>query len=269
MRILIIDRDRQSVEALQGWLQQQGHDVVAEPVRKTALDMLNEQPFDMVAIDPAPLTSVRQIALPLRWEQRDDYPYLVLLGHDTDYAELIRSGMNDKLAKPFHEQSVSNVIQNAERLTGFMKKLQTGNAVEPAESRLFGQRPFYQLVLSALDRAYRYNEQAFLLHIRLTNSEALLSRLGPEQTGVVLTELGKYLNKLCRMSDFLGHTDVTEFVLLLLRPALDREPQDAAERFAMTLKDFQAQMANTIKPEFLIELWSLPSASVEEQIELR
>jgi len=270
MRILIIDRDRQAVEHLQGWLESQGHSVVAEPVRKTALEMISNEKFDLIAIDPAPLSSVRQIALPLRWDQRDQYFYLVLLNHeDTAQEDVIRSGMNDRVGKPYNENVLMSVMDNAYRLTDFMNRLQTGRQVEPVESRLFGQGPFYQLVLSALDRSYRYGEQAYLLNIRLTNIEALINRLGPEQTAMVLTELGKYLSKLCRISDFLGHTDVTEFVLLLLRPAVDREPQDAAERFAMALRDFQAQMASTIVPQFSIELWSLPAASVEEHIDLR
>lgn len=267
MRILIIDRDRQSVETLQGWLEAQGHSVVAEPVRKTALDMINQEQFDLIAIDPAPLSSVRQIALPLRWEQREEYFYLLRLGHE-EQDDVIRSGMNDQATKPYNGAALTTVLQNAERLTGFMKRLQAGRQVEPVDSRLFGQRPFYQLMLSALDRTYRYGEQAFLLHIRLTNAEEILNRLGPEQTGTVLTELGKYLSKLCRISDFLGHTDVTEFVLLLLRPELDREPQDATERFAMALRDFQGQMAHSITPQFAIELWSLPAGSLEEHIDL-
>ena len=268
MKILIVDRDRQSVETLQGWLEAQGHDVVAEPVRKTAFDLINQQPFDLIAIDPAPLSSVRQIALPLRWEQREQYFYLVLMGHEQDNSEVIRNGMNNAIVKPFHEASLTQVLQNAQRLTGFMKSLQTGKMIEPPESRLFGQRPFYQLVLSALDRAYRYGEQAYLLHIKLTNMEALTSRLGPEQAAMVLMELGKYLVKLCRISDFLGHTEATEFVLLLLRPAVDREPQDAAERFAMALRDFQSQLTHSVAPQFSIELWSLPSAALEEHIDL-
>lgn len=268
MKILIIDRDRQTVQSLQTWLEGEGHTVFVEPVRKTALDMINEQSFDLIAIDPAPLTSVRQIALPLRWEQREDYFYLVLLGHDLDDAEVVRSGMNDKIAKPFYLESVQRVIRNAERLTVFMNKLRLGQDMAYYD-RMFSQRAFYQLLLSALDRAYRYGEQAFLLIIRLSNHAEMLQRAGPDAMAELQTNIGGYLSKLCRISDFLGHADDAEYGLLLLRPAVDREPQDAAERFAIALRDFQSQHnVAGIAPRFTIDLWALPSGDVVEHTEL-
>lgn len=267
MKILLIDRDRLAVQSLQNWLETEGHSVVVEPVRKTALDLINEEAFDLIAIDPAPLSSVRQIALPLRWEQREDYFYLVLLGHDLDDAEVVRSGMNDKITKPFYQEAVQRIVTNAERLTRFMNKLRLGKHLS-YEDRLFSQKAFYQLTLSALDRAYRYGEQAYLLVIRMTNIDDLQARFGEQVMTEFLTELGKYLSKLCRISDFLGHADNAEFALLLLRPAVDREPQDAAERFAIALRDFQSQTTLGAVPQFVIELWSLPSGEVSEQIKL-
>lgn len=268
MKILIIDRDRDAVLSLQTWLEAEGHTVTVEPVRKTALEMINEQSFDLIAIDPAPLSSVRQIALPLRWEQREDYFYLVLLGHDIEDAEVIRSGMNDKVAKPFYVESVQRVVKNAERLTAFMNKLRVGENLS-YQDRVFSQRAFYQLVLSALDRAYRYAEQAYLLIIRVDNYQDIAARLGPERMMVFHRELSTYLSKLCRISDFLGHSDEAEFGLLLLRPAVDREPQDAAERFAIALRDFQSQNESSgIIPRFTIDLWALPSGEESEQIRL-
>jgi PleD family two-component response regulator len=267
MNILIVDRDQNAAEMLQNMLESQGHHVAHETVRKGAQERLNNEQFDIIFIDPAPLSSAREFAMPLRWEQHDDYFYLVLTGHDANDAEanVVRSGMNTYLVKPFHAPQVDRVLQNATRLIEFMRRLRTQKA-SLTDSQIFGQRGFYQLVLSALDRAYRYHEQAFLLVIRLNNIETLAAQAGPEVAANVLAELGKFLSRLHRLSDFLGHTGSDEYMLLILRPAVDTEPHDAVERFGTALHDFQEEMAQRVIPGFKLdlnlELWALPSAEL-------
>lgn len=268
MHILIIDRDRLNCQLLQNRLEAEGHTVVVESVRKTAMDLINAQRFDVVMIDPAPLPSVRQVALPLRWEQREDYLYLLLLGHEEqDVSEIVRSGMNDMVVKPVDWQQFDMAMNNAARLTQFMNRLRDGDR-HFSDTRIFGQRAFYQLVLSALDRAYRYSEQAYLLLIRVINTDGLTEAYGVEKTQEIIDSLGHYLSRLHRMSDFLGHTEQNEYVLLLLRPAVDTEPQDAADRFAIALQEFQAQLNIPVLPQLQIELWALPSAQRLVQTQL-
>lgn len=267
MNILLVDRDRLAVQSLQQWLESEGHSVVVEPVRKTALDLINQEHFDCVAIDPAPLPSVRQIALPLRWEQRDKYLYLVQLGHDMNDADVVRSGMNDKLLKPFAIESAQRVIRNAERLTAFMNELRQEN-LPGYDGDAFSPKALQRLVLSALDRSYRYGEQAYLLLIRISNFNDIVANIGEQAAGEWIISLSAYLSKLCRISDFLGHAKPAEFGLLLLRPAADREPQDAAERFSIALRDYQSQSNLGITPLFTIDLLALPSGELAERIQL-
>jgi PleD family two-component response regulator len=267
MRILIVDRDQNAAENLYAHLERQGHEVVHETVRKNAQERLATEKFDIIFIDPAPLPSVREFTLPLRWDQHEDYFYLVLTGHEVDDTTVMRSGMNAKLAKPYHPTEIDRVMGDATRLIEFMSRLRTGNA-SPTDSRIFGQRAFYQLTLSALDRAYRYHEQAFLLVISLTNLEAVISQAGEAVASQVLNELGNFLSKLHRLSDFLGHTGHDEYMLLILRPAADTEPQDAVERFETALRDFQDQIALRVKPSFEVSLWALPSAEMTLKKEL-
>lgn len=267
MNILLVDRDREAVQSLQQWLESEGHTVIVEPVRKTALDLINQESFDLVAIDPAPLPSVRQIALPLRWEQRDRYLYLLQLGHEMNDADIVRSGMNGKLTKPFELEPVQRVVHNAERLTNFMNGLR-GVDLPSYDGDVFNPKALQRIVLSALDRSYRYGEQAYLLLIRVSNFEAISAQIGEEASREWISELGKYLGKLCRISDFLGHAHHAEFGLLLLRPAADREPQDAAERFSIALRDYQSQGNFPVPPLFSIDLMALPSGELAEQIYL-
>lgn len=262
MHIIIVDRDRISAQILQTRLEEAGHSVVVEAVRKTALDMLQNQDFDVVMIDPAPLPSVRQFVLPLRWEQSTVYLYMVLLSHELhNESDVVRNGMNAQLVKPYDWQQCDVVLYNASRFTDFMKRLRASRQ-HMSDSHIFGQQAFYQLVLSALDRAYRYGEQAYLLSISLMNVQNISQRLGDAAVDAFIDELGTYLSHLHRMSDFLGRTDRGEYVLLLLRPAVDTEPQDAADRFALALNDFIAQASLPIKPAIDVELWALPSSQV-------
>lgn len=263
MDILMIDRDSLTAQLLQNRLENDGHSVTVEPARKTALDMLASRSFDVIIIDPAPLPSARQIALPLRWEQREGYFYLIQLGHEPDAQEVIRCGLNDAIAKPFDWTDIAVKMQNAQRLTGFMRHLRETSDIA-TEGMTFSKRAFYKLVLSALDRAYRYGEQAFLLMIRIDNLDDMTDAAAQE----VVQATDRYLTKLHRMSDFLGRTDPADYSLLLLRPAVDTEPQDAAERFSIAMREFQAQWTGPERPNYTIELWALPSGMVLAQSRL-
>lgn len=268
MKILIVDRDRLASQLLQNRLEGEGHQVTVEPVRKTAFELIDQQPFDVVAFDPAPLPSARQVTLPLRWEQRAEYLYLIQLGHDIDHDEVVRCGLNDAIAKPFDWSEVTQKIENAKRLTDFMNRLSATQEVRSINEFVFGKRALCKLVLSALDRACRYGEQGYLLMIRMDNLPQIAQQMGEEKAMTLLAATEKYLSKLHRLSDFLGHTDTAEYTLLLLRPAVDTEPQDAAERFSIALREFQAQFKAPEQPHFLVELWELPSAKIISQSRL-
>ncbi len=255
MKILIVDRDRLASQLLQNRLESEGHQVTVEPVRKAAFELFEQQPFDIVAFDPAPLPSARQVTLPLRWEQRVDYPYLIQLGHDIDPVEVVRCGLNDAIAKPFDWKEVVDKVANAKRLTDYMNRLTRTSEVKSVSEFVFGKRTFCKLVLSALDRACRYGEQGFLLIIRLENLDFISQRHGEAKAMQMLGEVENYLGKLHRLSDFLGHTETSEYTLLLLRPAVDTEPQDALERFSIALREFQARYNGMDTPNFPIELW--------------
>lgn len=258
MKILIIDRDPLATQLLQSRLQNDGHEVVAEPVRKVALEMMGQEQFDTILIDPAPLPSVRQVTLPLRWEQSAHYFYIMQISHSPEPDEVVQAGLNDCIAKPFDWQEVAAKMQNAERLVGLMKHLHESPEVPSNEGIIFGKRALYQLMLSALDRAYRYDEKTFLMLVRVTKVKDAALKLKVE----------KFLSSLHRRSDFLGHVDVTDYALLILRPAVSSEPLDAVDRFGIALREFQQGLAPSDQPHFLLQLWALPSAQVLKEYRL-
>lgn len=269
MKILIIDRDRTTAQTLQTKLQQDGHQVVVESVRKTATDLLEQESFDCVFIDPAPLPSARPITMQLRWEQRDRYQYLVLMGHEPDPQEITRSGLNAILPKPINMAAVSDIAQNAGRLLHFAHKIQHEPEIDTHDDRMFGRRAMAQLILSALDRTYRYNEQAFLLKINLANAPALLDKWGEERLEELRLQFMGAIGQMRRLSDLLGRTDQDECVLLMQRPWQANEPRDAAERFAVVLNEFREDPANQARAAiFDLSLWELPSAQEILRMEL-
>ncbi len=267
MKILIIDRDPLATQLLQSRLQNEGHEVSTEPVRKTALEMIGKTQYDMILIDPAPLPSVRQVTLPLRWEQTSHYFYIMQLSHTPEPDEITQAGLNDVIAKPFDWQEVAAKTANAQRLIGLMNHLQHTPEIG-SDGILFGKRAFYQLVLSALDRAYRYGEKAFLMLVQISNMDVLVKKIGEEQAHAIRLKAEAFLSTLHRRSDFLGHVDKTNYALLILRPALSSEPLDAVDRFGIALREFQQAFNPSDQPQFLLQLWALPSAQVMREYKL-
>ncbi|HEY1096946.1 MAG TPA: hypothetical protein VGF14_06865 [Alphaproteobacteria bacterium] len=269
MKILIIDRDREAALALQTKLSEGGHHIVIEPVRRQAIELLAQEAFDCIFIDPAPLPTAREITLQQRWEQRERYQYQVLMGHNPDPQEVMRAGLNSILPKPFDPARIDELAKNAERLLQFAHKLQSGPELQKVDERLFTRRAMAQLILSALDRTYRYGEQAFLLKINLINGEALQASMGPDYLLNLRRSFMDYIGEMRRMSDLLGHTDTDECVLLMQRPWQPNEPRDATERFAAALNEYRDDPANNAQhAEFMLSLWELPSANVVMEIGL-
>src|SRR5688572_7554399 len=97
MKIIIVDRDHLTAQLLQNRLETEGHQVVVEHVRKDALERIAQEEFDVMIIDPAPLPSARQMTLPLRWEQRSGYFYLILMTHESNPQEVVHCGLNDEI----------------------------------------------------------------------------------------------------------------------------------------------------------------------------
>lgn len=267
MNILIVDRDTVAVQPLITYLEGAGYTVVHETVRRAATERLNHEHFPVIILDPAPLPSAREFTMPLRWEQKDNYAYMILAGHDFDENTVVHNGMNAHISKPYDFEEVERKLADARRLIAFMDGLRHGEGAL-TDSHIFGQRALFQLALSALDRAYRYNEKAFLLVITVTNQSQIVDRHGAEVGTQLTGAIGDFLSKLHRLSDFLGRDDQGNHVLLILRPAADSEPFDAIDRFRTALEDFQDRVDLQTRPDFQLELWSLPAAMLEQEFTL-
>lgn len=259
MKILIMDRDRLTTQLLTSKLEDE-HEVVVEPVKKNAMALLEKEAFDIVMMDPAPMPSAKPMAMQLRWRKSDHYTYLLLLTHEATMEEVVRSGMNDFLLKPFDPSQLKEKIQNAQWLINFNNRLKDENDIRTYKD-VFGKRPFVQLVLSSLDRAFRYSEKAFLIFIQLDNYDDIKKQHSPDKADKVINMIADYLSDLRRMSDFLARTHDNEFAILMQRPWDETEPRDAAERFILAMQEFVSKHdLGGITPKFQIKLVELPTA---------
>lgn len=263
MRVLIMDRDRLSTQLITNKLEKAGHEMVIEPAKREALQRIEEEHFDVMIVDPAPLPSAKPIAMSLRRMDLDHYVYMLLTSHKPVAHQVVRMGLNDYIAKPLDPSTLKDKMGNAERLINFNKKLRDESVDIRTKGEVFGKRPYVQLFLSALDRANRYSEQAFMLTIQLNNSEQIANNHGQEDTEELFQKISKFLSKLRRGSDFLGRTAPDEHCLLMQRPAAVTEPVEAAERFILAMREFETRPdIQKFDPQFQICLIELPSGEV-------
>ncbi len=259
MKILIMDRDRLTTQLLTSKLEAD-HAVVVEPVKKNAMSLLENEHFDMVMMDPAPMPSAKPMAMQLRWKKNEHYTYLLLLTHEAKIEDVVRAGMNDFLLKPFDPEQLREKITNAHWLIEFNNQLKQEPDIRTYRD-VFGKRPFIQLLLSALDRAFRYSEKAFLIFIQLQNYSEIAQQHNAAQADKITHMIADYLSDLRRMSDFLARTNEHEFVILMQRPWNEAEPRDAAERFILAMAEFNTKHdLGSIIPKFKIKLVELPTS---------
>ncbi len=262
MNILIVDRDDITVQLIKSKLEPLGHKITHEPAKNKAEDMLANQDFDIVIIDPAPLTSAKPTVLNLRRATRK-YPYIILLSEDANTQDAIKSGMNDALIKPIDTEQLDRKIKNARVLLELINRIGDDSEDFPSAGGVIAKSAFNQLFLSALDRADRYGEKTFVLFITLSNYRSIYELDGPYAADYTVAKLCKRLVHLRRQSDIIGQTERYEYALLLQRPVYETEPMEAAKRFAATLDEYEDLAEGSKAPiEITVSLVDVPTGKV-------
>ena len=261
MNILIIDRQDITAQMVRSKLEPAGHRVHSEPSREAALDLAKAQQFDVIFIDPAPLTSARQVILDFR-RKAGGYSYIVVLGENGSYEEAIKAGANNFLSKPIDPEALQAIVQNAGYLGGLVRRI--GDEAEdfPNAGGVISKSAFNQLFLSALERADRYGERTFVLFISISNSQNILEMDGGYAAGYAAANLSKALSRLRRQSDIIAQTGKYEYALLLQRPIYETEPMEAANRFVTSLSGYEDLVSEGGIPlEIDVSLVALPCGS--------
>ncbi|MEM7617855.1 MAG: response regulator [Pseudomonadota bacterium] len=261
MKILIVDHDEVATQLIKSKLEPLGHQVFLETVKNNAVDRAASEDFDVIFIDPAPLTSARPIVLNIR-RSVNNYPYVILLSENSTQEEAIKAGMNDYLAKPVDAAALDQKMASAERLVELVKRIGDDSEDFPSAGGVIAKSAFNQLFLSAIDRADRYGEKTYILFISMSNYKDLFDMDGPYAADYAVAKLSQYLVLLRRQSDIIGQTAKYEYALMLQRPQYETEPVDAANRFAESLLGFKDIVSTGATPvEITVRLLDVPTGS--------
>lgn len=238
MRILVIDRDRLATQMIRTKLEALGHSVTEETVKNDAIEKLGRETYEAVFIDPAPLTNPRPVILGIRRSVKN-YPYIVLMSHQSTPQEALAAGCNDLLVKPLDGADVERKVKNAQRLVTLVGRIGDESEDFPSAGGVIAKSAFNQLFLSAIDRADRYGERSYLVFISLDNYHEIRENDGPYAADYAVAKMSQYLVRLRRQSDIIAQTGKNEYVLLLQRPQYETEPVEAANRFAEALAQYE------------------------------
>lgn len=263
MNIMVIDRDSLTGQLVKSKLEHLGHTVMVEPAKNAALNAIMESHYEVILFDPAPLSSPVPFILSLRKSLNSGIlPYIALLSREADQEFAISAGTNDSLAKPLDITELERKLQNAERLTGIIERLNNDENFGGG-GRVLSKLAFSQLFMSALDRAGRYGEQTFFIFIELENHAELESMVGEEKATSALENLQSFLSSLRRQSDVLARSDLTEFCLMLQRPRYESEPFDAARRFKKALESYKNSISDpTMQPNLRLFMIDVPAGTL-------
>jgi len=238
MKILIVNNDEMSTQILRSKLEGKGHQVFEEASKNSAVDRLANERFDVIMIDPAPLTSSRPVILNIR-RNTGNYPYIFLLSETATHEEAVKAGCNDLLKKPFDMENFEKQIENAQFFNELVSRMGDDSEDFPSAGGVIAKSAFNQLFLSAIDRADRYGEQTYILFISLSNYKEMMELDGPYAAEYAVAKLSQYLVRLRRQSDIIGQTAKYEYALMLQRPLYETEPVEAANRFAEALGKYE------------------------------
>ena len=261
MKILIIDREGITSQLMKSRLEPIGHQITEESSKNSALELLDTQSYDMIFLDPMPLTSARPIILNIR-RASGNYPYIVHMATEGNQIEAIQSGGNDFISKPIDPESLDKKVDNAKRLTALIKRIGNDEEDFPSAGGIIAKSAFNQLFLSAIDRADRYGERTYIVFIRVSNYVDIAEKEGPYAAEYAVAKLSQFLVQLRRQSDIIAQTEKYEFALLLQRPLYETEPEEASNRFAEAIAGFNDFFTSgEVAPEIKVTLVDLPVGS--------
>lgn len=261
MKILIIDRDQLASQMITSRLMGDDVVVVEETVKNEALERLEKESFDVILVDPSPMKEAQAMVMNIR-RVTSSYPYVIVMGEELDMDAAIAAGANNYVNKPVDAADLHRKVEDALKLQRYSNLLGDTSEDFPSAGGVIAKSAFNQLFLSAIDRGWRYRENANVLSVCIENYKEILEMDGSYHASYGVSKLAHHLVKNRRQSDVIGQVAVNQYSLLLQRTANEKEAQDAAKRFAVTLgeiDDFIPPEGNPLK--IRISLMELPTGN--------
>ena len=264
MNILIIDQDPLSTQFIKSKLEPFGHKIQSETSKHEALRLCKDTQFDLIMLDPSPMTSPRNLVQDLRNAHHARAYKLLISSSIEATTEALLFGVNDFIAKPINPKELVDKLENAQFFSKLVKHIGDSKEDFPSANGIISRSAFNQLFLSSVDRADRYGEGTYLLCISLSNYTEIVSEDGQYTADYAAAKLSQFITQLRRQSDIVGQIAVNEFDLLLQRPVSPNEPIEAAERFIQALSSYKGfHELDTKNIEINVTLIEIPSGTHE------
>jgi len=264
IRILVVDRDQESVDYIKRMQEDIGLvDVVFEPSKARAVELMQTEKFNAVFFDPAPETEdLRSFVIRARRENKNYVPITVISRH-TQAHEALACGANDYLPKPLDIDDFKAKIKNMKNLTELITRLKEDHNDYASRDGVISKTAFYQIFTSCLDRADRYGEETYMIFVRIDNIHDLQGMYGDELAEQLCDKLKKYTVRIRRLSDVVGRTAINELCLMIVRPVNHNEPFMAVNRFADSMADYSDLICiSDAKAHISVHMMALPTGKI-------
>lgn len=271
MKILIVDRDEMTANRIKSRVEPMGHTVEIHPEKGEALDALLRQGWDVVMLDPSPITNIKQLSLQIRRNVRRNV-HLVLLSDTLTGQDATEGGYNELLAKPVDPAKIETIMDRAEYMNDLIRHLANDGIDFPSAGGVISKSAYNQLFLSCIDRAGRYGETAHTILISFNNFNQITVNDGSYDAEMISAKLAQHLVRIRRQSDIIAQIRPNEYALLLLKTTNESEPVEAAHRFAEVLsKCTDLPTTPYMDVELGVTLLALPQGEkiVEHKLTLR
>jgi len=264
MKIMVIDRDRDSVEKIENLCRDMGGiELVIEPIKNNALELLRTDAFDAVLFDPAPQNNeLRGFVIGVR-RGNPQYLPIIIMSHQLSLDEVMSMGANDYIAKPLDIDVTKSKIENVKKIISLNKKLSDEQEDFPSRDGLISKSAFNQIFISSLDRADRYGEKTYLTFVGIKNIDDIRRDHGDTIADEICENLKTYTMRIRRLSDIAGRTAKSEICLMLMRPANDEEPKMAINRFVEAMAEYAEliKMPN-VETVISVSMMAIPSGEI-------
>ncbi|MCK6418587.1 MAG: diguanylate cyclase [Alphaproteobacteria bacterium] len=231
MKILLVERNDEISKSLREAIVNLGHQASVEPMKNNIAGRLHQEHFDVIALNPEPLTTPRPAVLNIR-RAAARFVYIFLMSDVRSQREAIQAGTNDLLPLPLQTAQLPVLLGNAQRLINLIQHLGDRSEDFPSAGGIIAKSAFNELFLAGIDRADRYGEKTYVLFITLENYREILNLDGAYAADFAVAKMAKFLTNNRRQSDIVGQTGRAEYAILLRSPLDETEPVEAANRFA-------------------------------------
>ena len=209
--LLLIDDDASVLDFIEKGLLTQGYLCQSATSAESALERINETPFDLMITDIV-LPGMNGFELTERSKKaRPDMLVIIMTGftEDFSYEKAIEAGASDFIKKPFTLKELIIRI----RLVKLQEKILKMSVTDELTG-LYNRRGFFTLVEQQFKLSIRQKNVLYLLFADLDNLKAINDIYGHEAGDQVLIETAKILRDTFRDSDIIARIGGDEFIVV-------------------------------------------------------